>query len=275
MKIIKNLLSLFWQDIINLIHLSPKKTDDPSVNTYAKELKKEGIIKIPNFLTSDLCDELRNEIENFSAQYPTSIELENGTKLNYRGQHSDKASDSGMLDIFFIEKSIPRIATINQEKLIQILTATTGQQIIPLRANAYLNNGIKNTRGYHIDNTQPVIYKAFVYLVNVPDLSYGPYSFVKRSHQFSLYSYLSLIKNLFSTRFSYTDMSLYNKERVQHCIGNKGDLILSSQNGIHRGLPQEDGKKRVALILSFMVKSKLSYIHQSAKENISQKNDKK
>ena len=63
-------------------------------------------------------------------------------------------------------------------------------------------------------------------------------------------------------------MPFYNKNMVFSAIGKKGDLILSSQNGIHRGLPQKEGRKRVVLVLSFMIKSKLTYLHKSAKKDL-------
>ena len=73
--------------------------------------------------------------------------------------------------------------------------------------------------------------------------------------------------NIFKTIPS-TDMPIYRDSRIEDAIGGKGDLILSNQNGMHRGLPQKEGNERVALIFSFMVKSRLSYIHKSAQENI-------
>ena len=173
-----------------------------------------------------------------------------------------------MLDIFFIERSIKSIESIDQKNLIRILKSACQQEIVPLRTNAYLNDGVQNTRGYHIDNTQPIIYKALIYLTNVPDKSYGPYSCVKRSHRFSFYVYLNIIRNLFIKKNGSTDTPLHNKKLIIHCLGKKGTLILSNQNAIHRGLPQEIGKKRIALILNFLVYSKLSYIHKSAKKDL-------
>ena len=96
-------------------------------------------------------------------------------------KNNPNSADSGMLDIFFVDRLIPEISNIKQNDIIKILENTTGQKVVPLKTNAYLNDSIKNTRMYHIDNAQPVIYKAFIYLSDVPDLSYGPYSFVKKN----------------------------------------------------------------------------------------------
>ncbi len=265
---VKNIVSLAYQDFINLIHINPKKTGTAQVVEYSKKLQKDGIIKIESFIAPLLADELREEIEALSVKHPRSVELKNGTKFNYRNQDNPDAADAGMLDIFYIENVVPKVAEIDQGRLIQTIQNVTGQEVIPLRTNAYLNHGIKNTRGYHIDNAQPVIYKAFLYLTDVSDTSFGPYSFVKKTHRFSKHTYVSLVQNLFSGKKGNTDMGSYPQQNVIHGIGAKGDLILSSQNGIHRGLPQAEGKKRVVLIFNYMVKSKLSYIHRSARENI-------
>ncbi len=268
MQGIKNIVSLLWQDFINLLHISPRKSGSDEILSLSKQLNQDGILRIPEFIDDTLADHIRSEVEALADKHPRSTALENGTTLNYRNQDNPDRSDAGMLDIGYIEHSIPEISQIDQSDLIQILQNITGQEIIPIKVNAYLNRGIKNTRMYHVDNTQPVIYKAFIYLTDVPNTDYGPYSFVKRSHRFSGAIYWNLFMNMFRPSLNSTDMPVYNKRQVMHAIGKKGDLIISNQNGIHRGLPQKDGKKRVVLILSFMVKSKLSYLHKAAKENI-------
>ncbi|MCH2228726.1 MAG: hypothetical protein MK105_00175 [Crocinitomicaceae bacterium] len=265
---IKNISSLCLQDFINLIHINPNKTGNNEIIKSSKELQKEGLIKIKEYISPALADELREEIEDLVIANPVSVELENGTKFNYRSEHNPNGPDSGMLDIFHIDNTVKKISSIDIEKIIQLLENVTGQEVIYLRANAYVNDSVKGTRMYHIDNTQPVIYKAFLYLTDVSDISYGPYSFIRRTHRFSFYTFLNLFKNVFSKKYRSTDMSVYPKERVVNAIGEKGDLFLSSQNGIHRGLAQEDGKKRVALVFNFLVRSKLSYINKTAKENI-------
>ncbi len=268
MEGIKNLVSLYWQDLINLIHFSPSKKGGDDVIKYSKELQKEGLMRIPDFIPTSFADQLRDKVEALSVQNPRTIELENGAKFNYRSQDNPDGPDAGMLDISYVEKLIPEISEIDQNKLVEIVQNVTGQEIIPLRANAYLNNSIKNTRIYHIDNAQPVIYKAFIYLSDVPDTSYGPYSFVKGSQRFSFHTYWNLFLNMFSSDRPSTDMPIYNTSKIVHAIGKKGDLFMSNQNGIHRGLPQKEGRKRIVLVFSFMVRSKLSYIHGAAKENI-------
>ena len=265
---IKNIFSLFWQDFINLVNFFSKTSGTKKIVDFSNSLKKEGIIKIENYIPASLADSIKNKLLDLAKKNPKSVKLECGAEFNYRNQNNPNSADSGMLDIFFVNRLIPEISKIKQNDIIKILENTTGQKVVPLKTNAYINDSIKNTRMYHIDNAQPVIYKAFIYLSNVPDLSYGPYSFVKKTHSLSLYPYINLFKNLFVKKHASTDMSFYNKKMVFSGIGKKGDLILSSQNGIHRGLPQKEGRQRVVLVLSFMIKSKLTYLHKSAKKDL-------
>jgi len=231
---IKNILSLGLQDVINLIHIAPQnKSDSSEINNIAKELRRDGIVRIKNFISKDFADKLRNGVEEIAEQNPVSVELDNGTKFNYRSQDDPDGPDAGMLDIFNVENLIPEVNDIDLKKIVHILERTTGQEIIQLRAHAYLNRGIKNTRSYHVDNAQPVVYKAFVYLSEVPDISYGPYSFVKKSQRFSLYPYLNFFRNLFSKKYRSTDMPIYNKGRVMHAVGEKGELCGKIKANLH------------------------------------------
>jgi hypothetical protein len=63
-------------------------------------------------------------------------------------------------------------------------------------------------------------------------------------------------------------MPLYSSKAKVDCLGKKGTLILSNQNGIHRGLAQEPDKTRVALVFNFMVVSRWSYLHNTSRKYI-------
>ena len=265
---LSNLVSLIGQDFINFLHLFDGYSGNKEVDDYAKDLRKNGIIKIENFISPDICDQMARKIEAITTQHQSSTELENGAYLNFRNENKEGGSDRGMVDIFNIDYALDEVGQIDFSIVEDILNVTTKQKIVHYRKNAYVNRGVKGTRGFHVDNVQPVLFKAFVYLTDVPDTSYGPYSFVKKSHRFSTSVYYNIIRNLFTSSVNSTDMPVYNKQEVVNAIGKKGTLILSNQNAIHRGLPQEEGKTRIVLILNYMVLSKLSYLHKSAKENL-------
>ncbi|HKC65756.1 MAG TPA: phytanoyl-CoA dioxygenase family protein [Pyrinomonadaceae bacterium] len=231
-------------------------------NPQAELLFKDGIIVIENFLSAEKCEYYKKRILDFSSQYSQSINLPNGTKIMYRS--GDHGGDAGMIDIKHIDRSIPELSAIIEE----------GEQFIPsmnyaartdfafISLNAYVNSGIKHTRDFHIDDISPITYKAFIYLTDVDDESYGPYTFIKGSQRFNPQIYISLFRNVFNSKSEWGEIAYYNKHKMWKVLGKKGTLILSDQSGIHRGLPQQEGKVRVALVLNYIEKDYLTIVSQ-------------
>ena len=56
------------------------------------------------------------------------------------------------------------------------------------------------------------------------------------------------------------EISHYDKKKLWPVVSKKGTLILSDQTGIHRGLPQQNGKLRVALVLNYIEKDYLDVV---------------
>lgn len=267
---IKNIISMLAQDFINFIHLFDGYSDDPKINQYAKTLRSESIVTMENFISPEQADELRKKVETVIGSHSKTTTLPSGTVIRFRGQDKEGASDGGMIDVFYLDKELKEVADIDMSFIQKIVETTTKQRVEHFRRNAYVNKEILNTRGYHIDSTQPIVFKAFIYLTDVTDTSFGPYSLIKGSHRFSPYVYINFLRNLFIKKNNSTDMPLHNSKKAYHAVGKKGTLILSNQNAIHRGLPQHPGKTRMALVFNFMVISKLSYLHQSAKDDLKQ-----
>ncbi len=264
MDTVKNVLSLILQDFINLIH--HWDYDKNSGNQHSKELFETGFVKVKNFLEANYCNELYKQIISISEDNPITTKLDNGTFIEHRNSKTENGPDKGMIDIYNIDKSIH--LKLNYSTIENILKPITTCDIYLTSIHAYINRSVENTRIYHVDNCQPVIYKAFIYLTHVSDKSFGPYSFIKNSDRFSPKVYYNLIKNLFVKKNRSTDMPSYNKEKEIIGTGHKGSLIISNQNGIHRGYPQAKGKERVAIVLNYMVISKLNYIHKTAGASI-------
>jgi hypothetical protein len=261
---IKNLLSLILQDTINLIHHWDYK--EKQGNPQSTELIETGFVKVDHFLSKEHCEDLYQQVIAFSEKYPDTVKLDNGTYIDHRSAKTDNGPDKGMIDIYNIDKSIN--LKIDYEKIERILKPITSCDIYLTSVHAYINRSVEGTRIYHVDNCQPIIYKAFIYLTDVPDHTFGPYSFIKGTDRFSFKVYYNLIRNLFIKKNISTDMPLYNKQKEIIGLGNKGSLIISNQNGIHRGYPQEKNKERVAIVVNYMVVSKLNYIHKTAESTL-------
>ena len=120
---------------------------------------------------------------------------------------------------------------------------------------SYHTTSLKNTREFHVDSPHVKAYKGMLYLTDVKEES-GPYCFVEGTARFCLHRYTNMIYNLFKG-YLLTDMRIHNKKKIRKFIAPKGTLILSTQDGIHRGWPQEEGENRIVLVYNFIDKRKI------------------
>ena len=233
-----------------------RRQTSEELSHHEQELKENGIVIINDYMSKEDCDTNRRLIEDFVKQFSTSTQLDNGTFIGFRSEISNDNADKGMIDIRFIDKSIEGLIFKDKISDIEnIISKATSSKAEFVRLNAYVNVGVSGTRDYHVD-TFRAHFKAFIYLTDVIDESYGPYSYIKKSNGFTLSKYLNIYRNsLLSNTHRIPDMPKYlNMKQAVHCIGPKGTLVISDQGGIHRGIPQEPGKKRIALVFNFLQK---------------------
>lgn len=264
----QNIFSLLLQDTINLLHYWDYNKKGKDENNLAKELMETGYVEVPGFLSEAECDKLYREVTTIAASCKQNTKLDNGAFVHFRGNAYANDPDKGMIDIYNIERALD--IKIDYEAIEKIIRPTTTCDLYFTSIHAYINRGITGTRVAHVDNCQPVVFKAFIYLVDVPTKDYGPYSFVDGTHRFSIQVYWNLVRNLFIKKYRSTDAPVFKKNKEIFALGKKGTLIISNQNGIHRGNPQTPDKERVALVLTYMVISKLNYLHATAKQTLAE-----
>jgi len=173
--------------------------------------------------------------------------------INHRIKRDDgrSGSDAGMIDIFHPERLSDEIeelvATSLQEPVIRRLLMTSC--LLPLHVkcrNLYINRGVQDTRSFHCDG-RSLKYKSFLFLTEVDSLADGPYCYVKRSHRNR-----SSWKE--SRRFNLeNEIGLYEYSQLGGCdalpmFAKAGDMVISSQRGAHRGLPQQPDAERAVLV---------------------------
>jgi hypothetical protein len=227
------------------------------VDELAEELNEEGVISVEGYLEPDTCDKIREEVETkvendeFEKSEDASNLMEaSRTVLVERGGEWDW--DQGMLDIFNIDETIPETSEVKSDDFISniINKADESAKYTPENINVYFNRSVTNTRGYHADSYDGQ-YKAFVYLTDVPDESYGPYSYIKESHKKTklMRKAEGVINRMRGTHP--TNAISYDEDNVKKFTAPKGTLIISDQSGYHRGIPQEEGKERMLISNSY------------------------
>ena len=208
------------------------------MNTIKEQIIEDGILIFEDLIPKNLIEladeelckfinKLNLETPNESEDYIVSTSRDSSHWNFHKCQAHPKSIvkvrggrgyDDGMLDIFNTQRVIDLNDILKNENLKNILRSL-GKKVKNI--NTYCNSSILTTREYHRDSSGGNQFKAFIYLTDVSDESYGPYSYIKGTH---------------------TEKT--NEGEIVHCTANKGSLIVSNQSGLHRGLPQTKGKNR-------------------------------
>ncbi|RAP38803.1 hypothetical protein DID80_02190 [Candidatus Marinamargulisbacteria bacterium SCGC AAA071-K20] len=258
----------FIQDFVEFLYLFKPIKGNTDLDNYARELRENGIVIVEDFLNAAVCDNFVEEIDAVVARDKKNPELTK-SEIQYRDFNSLDGYDTGMIDIVNIDRDFPKIwDDFDPKKIETIIKIATARTLYFRTFNAYLNYSVTNTRGMHVDDVQPPVYKAFVTLKDINSTDDGPYTFVKKTHRLNLIRYINLFINFFVTSKIVTNFDLYSKKQVVQTIAKKGALVISNQTGIHSGHPQKPNHKRCMLVLSYLVVSPLNRIHRTAKDII-------
>ncbi|SEV91720.1 phytanoyl-CoA dioxygenase family protein [Halobacterium jilantaiense] len=223
----------------------------------ATQLRKDGVVSYEGFWDAERCDRVRKEIEsvlggdgltvsNEHDSYEELASAEEAILLDRSG-----TADEGMIDIFNIDYAVDDVREYKTNPdILEIINRATGNEYSVDNSNAYVNKSVTSTRGFHAD-TYSGKFKSFVYLTDVPDESYGPFSYVKGSHDKSKLQQTtnSLINRVKGNRS--TDARNVEESEITKFTAEKGTLIIGNQAGYHRGWPQEEGYERMLITNSY------------------------
>jgi len=226
---------------------------------YARTLEEDGIVIVEDYLDEDTCNDLYEEISHEIEEGDYDV-VEGGDHgysysdfVDWDGPVVNKRTgrDEGMLDVFNVDSAVPEVSSFKSDKMINdIINRATAEQYSPDNINVYWNRSVKTTRDFHAD-TYSGQFKSFVYLTNVPDRSYGPFSYVKGSHRSSKAKRkVSKLANKVKGNPS-TNAVFYDTDNVIYGTAPKGTLIIANQSGYHRGHPQEEGSERMLMTTSY------------------------
>ena len=131
----------------------------------------------------------------------------------------DRKTDLGLIDIFNADKLFPNIVNYFDINLMLILlNKMTGTNWKLLRTNIQISNNVSNPNSYHFENINKCI-KFCIYLSDIVDNN-GALVYIEKTHEIK-----NEIKNEYIKTFN----------------GNRGDVLISFQNGFHRKMPQKNG----------------------------------
>ena len=182
---------------------------------------------------------------NVITRHPPSAPQDEINKFNatYIENRGSRGWDKGMYVITYPTKPDPLckfngLKLPDVEPIVELLSKFYKDEYHLASLKVYVNDSIKNTRDFHRDTTEKTPrnkkMKAFVYLTHVFDIDSGPYSYIEGTHK---------------------DYNLKESDGPEKVfLGPAGTLILSNQNGLHRGQPQQQDRSRVVLVFNLFTK---------------------
>lgn len=232
-----------------------RATEAVAAEGLAWHLNEFGYVVINHYWTTEKCWAARNTLEKLEQEFSHATEegLLSGSgalvkRRNGWDGHTDY--DSGMYDIVDINKEVDLAAFESDPFIMELLQNASGKEFGLGSVNAYINNGVINTRGWHADVIAKNVYKAFLYLSDVPDESHGPYSYISGSHKANWHRYANIGLN-YVMGYPKADMRLHDARGKIVFKAPEGTLIITHQRGFHRGLPQQPNHSRYLLSASY------------------------
>ena len=229
---------------------------------YVEELRKNGVVAIPNFFSEAECRDMITSFEQLDEKYAKNYEND---KRVYGVEHLSEIHKK----LFYDNEMFKRVgeAYIGDELILQ---TTLASKIIPDETSKYGSGG-----GWHRDSFSKQ-FKAIAYLDDV-SMNNGPFMYIKGSQTMK-----NIKKIIFElnghkpcSNFRYTEKEIEEvknllKEEVTYFTAPKGTLLLADIRGLHTGMPIKDGH-RYAVYNYYIAKSyhqNNDSIEQLAKNNL-------
>ena len=242
LKLLRKDSHRIWQSFKSLFHGFGQ-------DKLAKTLFQTGIVRIPNFIESETSDELNHSLNELIEKY-----TENKGNMPCR--------------ISGINQLIPLIREIPDDSIQSLLFSVTGKRIERFQNCARLRNDKLREVPFRTGRLSPIVFTAYL-LVKDMDESEAPVALIPGSHSFSLRPYFQWLKNTLRNN-SKAPLEVVAPSKVQKMSGNKGDLIILNQNTYHRKLAPSNSSTIYHLEFEYMVITRLSDLHQAARENWAQ-----
>lgn len=244
-------------------------------------LDKYGVVVLPGLVDPALAAAARREADGFIAGLRTALtgpgdtgvwenvfwqvggarfasyrllEAHDQPVANLTSRAGDKPN-AGIIDIFRINQAARRNGWHAIEDCCGLLSAPPVADLVgtvsprrPAQFHMLRNDSVTNTRGLHVDNLNG-FYKAFLYLSPVRAPDDGAYAYVPRTNR-----HLDLIRrearlNSLTGRREMDSFAFAGDEIP--ILGEPGTVIVSCQDGVHRGLPQRQGASRTMLVCNY------------------------
>jgi len=234
--------------------------DITNLDKHVAELRENGITIIEGYLETqmadDLCDQIIGSLE--SDEFASGDDYNGYHKMSNAVEpvaNKRTGTDEGMIDIFNMDLVIDEIEAIKSDPQINdIIDRAADEEYVPTNINTYIRRSVTNPAPYHADSYSK--FKSFVYLTDVPDQSYGPFSYVEGSHDVPVAEkFGTVFLNRLKGHSGAPRGIVPDPTVAKHATAPKGTLIISNQAGYHKGHTQAEDRERVLLTTAYSPKN--------------------
>lgn len=234
-----------------IIYYFRKFNSDPEIFKYVEILKKDGVLKIENFLNEDEYMKVRNDSEKIFSKF-------------YKYENKKVVKGPNLLESVYIKskdlKDCKNIAKIFSKKMLFNLYNALNKSVVVNRENFHFKlqkitqNFKKDSKDVDEDthlheDTYFDTYKIF-YFIDEVKLKDGPFRYVIGSHKITfwklIFSYLCSIRvfpwrDTFGWRKITKTEASFRKLKTVEFVVPKNTLVVANVNGYH-GRLQGDGE---------------------------------
>jgi len=240
---------------------------EENAKSAASSILKDGCFsEVQNWISAKECDDIANKVREIiskydllkTAEYDDLIIANHTKQKELTGKLGDypkptivtrgsSGYDLNVTEIFNSQKLIPVPGEISN--FIKNVVKNMGHQDAKIEYSIYVNKGSSQARGFHRDSpmyekSSKRLYKLFVYMTDVPTIDYGPHAYIPGTHRQEA-----------STRYAnqlignYTDPNEYDLDlNPKIFTGPKGTMVMTTQAGMHRAMPQTGENERIVLV---------------------------
>ena len=232
---------------MNLINLIDKGFLylEPLPQVLFQEVTEKGVFEYVNSVPESI--DLKNEINLLS------------TTKRTRSNYGDSLSDRGLIDVFNPDISQFAGAVFNRKFLElcesiekELCASLPSTKIYFSHSNLYYYDSVVTPRCLHRDSLRPH-FKLFIPLIDVDNLSCGPYAYVPGSNKKLKRANIKHYLRFFYKKSHYLDANTTKISPKDPIIlyAKRGQSFITDQRGIHGDLPALNNSKKIVLVANF------------------------
>lgn len=216
------------------LELSSNLNED-QINAIVDEISRVGFVRLPQYLSTDIAEKLRKNIEAAPGRDSAGGNFENISEWR---EHSSSGridtDDKTLIEIIERENIDFSALTLISRKYLRaspILLGPHSWSTKPIRNLTDLQLE-EQAMAYHCDSDFFGFLKVFLLLTDVK-MENGPFTFISRSHRG---------KRHVQGRVSDQVLEIHPGEEL-YGIGQPGDIVLADTKGWHKAMPPKEGTR--------------------------------